>query len=81
MPSLMLRRVPPILVTAVLALGFAGALRSQQAPAKRSAFEVASVKPEKDCASGNWRFRPSMDPDAFRFPCVSVRAVSTQNSP
>jgi uncharacterized protein (TIGR03435 family) len=75
MPSLILRRVPPILVTAVLALGFVAALRCQQAPAKRSTFEVASVKPEKDCAQGNSRFPPSMDPGAFRLPCVSVRGL------
>jgi len=72
----MLRRVPPILVTAVLALGFAGALRCQQASANHSTFEVASVKLDKNCVMGNAGGRAaSMDPVAFRLPCVSVRAL------
>ena len=74
MPSLIPRRVPPILVTAVLALGFAGALRCQQAPAKRSAFAVASVKLDKSCANARGR-AASMDPGTFRFPCLPVRGL------
>ena len=72
-----LQRILRIIATATLLLGFSGALRAQQATAKRLAFGVASVKLERDCvaANGTGRFVPSMDPGAFRLPCVSVRGM------
>jgi uncharacterized protein (TIGR03435 family) len=70
----MFRPVPPIMVIAGLAFGFAGALRCQQAAAKRPTFAVASVKLDKTCERPMSRL-PTVDPVTVRLSCVTVRLL------
>jgi uncharacterized protein (TIGR03435 family) len=74
MPTLILPRVPLLVLTGLLALGAAFGLRSQ-APANRSTFAVASVKLEKGCNWVNGGTGLSMNPGALRLHCVPVRVL------